>query len=82
MTGRDLTTISKKAIGEPAQGKHFKGSAMDRQCTGLSNAFGAPLEHDHLDFCQGQFAGEPQSNLAPANDHDIKVITHDQRSGS
>jgi hypothetical protein len=55
---------------------------MDRQCTGLSNAFGAPLEHDHLDFCQGQFAGEPQSNRAPANDHDIKVITHDQRSGS
>jgi hypothetical protein len=53
---------------------------MYSQRTGLGNQFGASLEHDHIYFCQGQFTGKPQPNRTCANDHDVKIITHHQRS--
>ncbi len=77
MAGLDRTAAREETIGESAQGEHLKSLALDTQCTGLSDRFGAPLEHCDAHVRQGQFAGEPQPDGTGANNHHIKFIAQE-----
>jgi hypothetical protein len=53
---------------------------MKRQRTGLRDAFGAPLEHDDLQFCQSQLTRKLQSDRTAANYYDLEIIVHGRHS--
>src|SRR6516225_2051497 len=77
MALRDRAAAREKAIDKPAQGEHLKGPALDRQCTGLSDSFGAALEHCDVHLCESKLARDPQPNWTRADDQDIKFIAQD-----
>jgi hypothetical protein len=77
MALRDRAAAREEAISEPAQGEYLKGPALDRQGAGLSDGFGALLEHCDPHLCESELARDPQPNRTRANDQDIKFITQD-----
>src|SRR6516225_7866720 len=80
MALRDRAAAREETIGEPAQGEHLKSPALDRQSTGLSDRFGASLEHRDAHFCQSKLTGDPQPDRTSANHNGIEFIAHNQRS--
>jgi hypothetical protein len=77
MALRDRAAAQEETSGEPAQGEHFKGPALDRQSAGLSDRSGAPLKHRNVHFCQSKLTGDPQPNGTRADYQDIKIIAQD-----
>jgi hypothetical protein len=73
----DWTAAREEAIGKPPQGEHFKGPALDRQCTGLSDRLSASLEHYDVYFCESKLASDPQPNGTSADYQDIKIIAQE-----
>jgi hypothetical protein len=82
MTGWDRAATGEEPVGESAKSKHLKGPPMDRKCTRLGHALGAPLEHCDINLRQRELAGEPQPNRATANDHNIEFLVHAEYSYS
>jgi hypothetical protein len=82
MTGRDRAAAGEEPVGEPAKGKYFKGPSVDRECTRLGHALGAPLQHYDRNLRQRELAGEPQPDRATANDSDVEFLVHGEYSYS
>jgi hypothetical protein len=49
---------------------------MNRQCTGLSDAFSTSLQHCNFQLCESQFTGNPESDRATADNYGIEFSNH------
>src|ERR1700730_4424813 len=77
MTLWDRVAAREETIGEPAQGEHLKGPALDRQCTGLSDRLRAAPPHGDARFCKSEFAANPQPAGTSAYHQDIEFVAQD-----
>lgn len=75
MARRDRASAGQETVGEPAKGEQLKGPSVDRECTRLSDAFGAPLQNRNLHLGQCELAGEPKPDWATANDTDVESLS-------
>ena len=77
MALRNRAAARDETIGEPAEREHLEGPSLDRQRTGLSDSFGASLEHCNVHFSQSELAGEPQPNGTGPDYQHIKFVAQD-----